>query len=148
MSPPMVAQWGRPGWTFLHCVSFAYETTTPTPDERRQMYVFLRATGDVLPCHRCRRHYAAYLDAHLWDGPASAALANRDALSRFVVDLHNDVNRPLGRPTLPYDVVRHAYEVDCGDDGWMVPAAMGAAAALAVLLLLLVRHRQASSRHA
>lgn len=112
---PRLNQWGAAGWRFLHSVSFSYPAK-PSFEERRHMFTFLRSVGHVLPCKRCRAHYNAYVEARLIV-PSSAPLASREALSRFLVDLHNDVNARLQRPSVHYDTVRYEYEVDCGD-GW------------------------------
>lgn len=81
------------------------------------MFRFLRSVGDVLPCKRCRMHYNAYVFQHVRTAD-SPPLAHREALSRFLVDLHNDVNRRLDRAAVPYEAVRHTYEVDCESHTW------------------------------
>lgn len=140
---PLVGEWGAPGWRFLHCVSFSYGDD-PTAEERRRMFAFVVAVGDVLPCKRCRGHYRAYVGAHLTRGAFSPALADRDALSRFLVDLHNDVNRRLGRPTVGYEEVRRAYLHDGAGGGvgeWLLPAAAALAAGVVVALVLQSRRK-------
>lgn len=76
------------------------------------MFTFLRSVGHVLPCKRCRAHYNAYMSARLTD-PSSPWLTSRETLSRFLVDLHNDVNARLQRPVVDYESVQYEYEVEC-----------------------------------
>ena len=132
---PLVERWGASGWTLLHCVGFSYPEA-PTYAERRDMLAFLTSVGYVLPCKKCRAHYTAYVNTHL-RSPDSPALQNRDTLSRFLCDLHNDVNRRLGRPTMPYEDVRRIYTED--DDWSMV--ALCVAVVLAVAVVMHVRKK-------
>lgn len=136
---PLLAKWGSSGWTFLHSVSFSY-SERPTSQERRDMFVFLQSVGNVLPCKRCRAHYNSYVATHL-RGSFSPALADRESLSRFVVDLHNDVNLRLQRPTVDYESVRHQYEVDA-DDGWLLPAIGIGVLSLAGVMVYRRAHRR------
>ena len=129
---PGLAEWGVPGWRFLHCVSFAYPEAA-APQERQDMFVFLRSVGNVLPCKRCRSHYNAYVGAHLTSS-ASPILVGRESLARFLVELHNDVNRRLGKSEATYEAVRHEYEV--GNDSipvWIVSVLVMVLVVLAVV---------------
>lgn len=72
------------------------------------MYRFLVYFGAVLPCHKCRRHYAAHLRGHVSD-PFGDVLSSRESLSVYLVELHNDVNRRLGKPEMPYVQVKEMY---------------------------------------
>jgi len=139
-----LAQWGPAGWTFLHSIGFSYPEATPTVEEKESMYKFLVHTGAVLPCRRCRRHYAAFVRARLSD-PYCAVLADRESLSRFLVDLHNDVNRRLGRPEMSFERVRALYEGgDGGGDSWTVIVA--AVVVVAVIMAAVVAARKAGYR--
>lgn len=137
-----MTQWGPAGWTFLHCAGFAYPDA-PTLDDRRRMYAFLRSVGPVLPCRRCRSHCEAYVRSHL-PGPHAPPLASREAASRFLVDMHNDVNRRLGKAEVPFDVVQKEYEVEA--DAQWVDGALVASAAVLVLLLVLYLARRVPAR--
>ena len=140
-----LAQWGPAGWTFLHSIGFSYPEATPTVEEKESMYKFLVHTGAVLPCRRCRRHYAAFVRARLSD-PYCAVLANRESLSRFLVDLHNDVNRRLGRPEMSFERVRALYEGgDGGGGSWTVIVA--AAVVVAVITATVVVRKVGSRTH-
>ena len=106
---PLKDEWGAAGWRFLHACSWAYPVR-PTFHEKRDMLNFLMSTGHVLPCSICRTHYNMYTKRHLTQGMESPALQSRAALTRFLVDFHNNVNERLGRATLSYDNARMLYE--------------------------------------
>ena len=134
MFQPLLSKWGASGWQFIHCCGFSY-SETPTGEERRQMYAFLLAVGDVLPCVRCRRHYNAYFGGLTPRGPASHIFDDREALSRALVEMHNDVNHRLGRRTMDYETVRRIYEVDC-TDGWSTAVGCGIGALVVAAIIV------------
>lgn len=61
------------------------------------MHDFLQSLGRVLPCKKCRPNYEKYISDHPFD------LRSRDHLVRWMIDLHNDVNKRLGKPILSYE---------------------------------------------
>lgn len=98
--------WGPPAWKFMHSVTFAYPKSNPTNDDKENMVNFISACGKVLPCIKCREHFRKLLLDH----PPHRYLGSREAISRWLVDRHNDVNIRLNKPTLDYDFVRRQYE--------------------------------------
>lgn len=121
--------WGPSCWHFLHCVGFTYEERA-TSSDRVAMYAFLRSVGDVLPCKRCRAHYKEHIATHV-RGAHAPVLAGREALSAYLVAMHNDVNVRLGKPTVPYAAVRARYMESAHDSEWAVPC-------VAIVVALLV----------
>ena len=121
--PPPIDKWGRSGWQFIHSCAWAYPDH-PADADRRDMAAFLRAVGKVLPCRTCRRHYEAYLAAHM----RASALASRESLTRFLVAMHNDVNLRLGKPLM-------RYEDACGVYGQGEDAVARSRALAAILIL-------------
>ena len=74
------------------------------------MFAFLHAFAKVLPCKRCSTEFRALMTEHLGAHPTNSAhLDSRDALSRFVVDMHNRVNERLGRRPVSYEQARRWY---------------------------------------
>lgn len=100
--------WGPAGWTFLHVASWTYPFV-PTETQRREMFAFLHAFAAVLPCMLCREHWQRYLRETLPDA-ASPHLASREALTRYLVDAHNDVNRRLGKAEFSYAAAQQLYD--------------------------------------
>ena len=102
-----ITSWGPSTWTLYHVVSFNYPDE-PTDDQRQKAYDFLYGIAHMLPCVHCRTHWTKDLEEHV-QSPFSETLSSRDAFSRFLVSGHNEVNRRLGRPQIPYDIVRDWY---------------------------------------
>jgi hypothetical protein len=96
--------WGPEAWNFMHAVTFSYPKSNPTTEEQNNTRNFFKYVGNVLPCLTCRYHFALMLEQHPPD------LQNRETLSKWLVDRHNDVNKRLNKPTLPYDFVIKKYE--------------------------------------
>jgi hypothetical protein len=101
--------WGPVLWFLLHVLSFAYPVE-PSTFDRECMGGILVHLRDVLPCGACRQNIRQTL-ARLrpnWD----RVLSSRDAVSRFVWELHGAVNRTLrGSHYTPpsYDEIRVLY---------------------------------------
>lgn len=79
------SEWGPVGWKFLHACTFG-QSERISPEQQARVRQFFGALGYMLPCPVCQDHYNAYLAEH----PVRAE--TQDALSRWLVDLHNDVN--------------------------------------------------------
>ena len=143
-----MAEWGPAGWTFLHCVGFAYPERA-TAEERQRMYAFLASVGSVLPCRRCRSHCESYVRSHM-RGAGAACLAGREEVSRFLVEMHNEVNARLGKAQVPYEEVKAMYESKEGRMGgsagaWWVDGGIAASAAALVAVIVLYLLSQARS---
>jgi hypothetical protein len=99
--------WGPPMWHFLHTMSFNYPVH-PTAADKRNYGAFITGLQHILPCKYCRDNLKTNFRNH----PLRAChLANRDAFSRYVYDLHEIVNKLLGKSSgLSYCDVRERYE--------------------------------------
>lgn len=84
--------WGPSAWLFLHSIALAY----PGPASKEAYRSFFSILGEVLPCTICQKHYSENFK------DIGEALDSRDALFRWTVDMHNRVNRSLGKPILTY----------------------------------------------
>lgn len=74
------------------------------------MFQFLYGTSKVLPCRLCCQHFNNYVTRFVGDEvDSSLPLQNRESLSRFLVDAHNDVNMRLGKTNVAYDSVKRDY---------------------------------------
>lgn len=95
--------WGPGLWKFLHMISFNYPMN-PTEDQKKLYYDFMLSIGKVLPCKVCRDNYENNLDNIKFQ---INALENRKTFSEFMFNLHNEVNRKLGKSILkkmPQDI--------------------------------------------
>lgn len=99
--------WGPSMWHFMHTMSFNYPVE-PTDDQKRHYMDFILNLRNVLPCKYCRMN----LTNNLATRPIKMChMESRDTFSRFVYDLHETVNRLLGKKSgLSYCDVRERYE--------------------------------------
>ncbi len=84
--------WGPPAWDFLHTITFNYPYR-PTPKEKMKAIIFFETLEDMLPCHSCRKHYQENLAKY----PVRNAVSDRDTLVKWLIHIHNQVNRLLGK---------------------------------------------------
>jgi hypothetical protein len=87
--------WGPHAWFFLHTVTLNY-SDTPTQPEKVAMASFFNSLGHILPCQICQRHYRRHLEYN----PVEQALSSQKTLVKWLVNLHNEVNLTLGKPTI------------------------------------------------
>ena len=95
--------WGPHFWTVMHTVAFSF-SDNPTLQERQAAHNFFTSLQHLLPCPKCRRHCQENLSKTPPD------TTNRDTLSRWSVNFHNEVNKCLNKPIKTYEEVRPMYE--------------------------------------
>ena len=92
-------KWGSSAWVFLHSIALCYPENPSEMDEKHYKMFFL-SLPYVLPCITCQenllRHMSGAVDRF------DRAFVSRDALIRWVIDLHNLVNVSLRKPKLSY----------------------------------------------
>ena len=91
--PPTV--WGPIFWHTVHIAALGY-SNEPNYTQKRAAKEFFEALGHMIPCPTCREHYAV----HIHKFPISPHLDKRVDLFRWTVNLHNEVNKSLGKPVL------------------------------------------------
>jgi len=103
----MTSIWGPPTWHMLHCIGFNYPVQ-PSPEQKREYRDFILSLKHVLPCGKCRKNLIKNFK-HL---PLEEKdLASRETFSRYIYELHEVVNRMLGKKSgLTYEIVRDRYE--------------------------------------
>jgi hypothetical protein len=97
--------WGPHGWIFLHSVTMNYPKQ-PTDQDKHIYRQFFKSLQLVLPCQKCAHHYSENILEH----PIEPALESRDSLVRWLIQIHNEVNLDLGKPTLTYEQVIEEYK--------------------------------------
>jgi hypothetical protein len=102
--------WGPAAWKFLHAATFAYPDD-PTEKHKEDALKLFQSLASMLPCGDCCVNYSNEFSI----ASISKHLHSKDALSRWLVDLHNRVNIRLGKPTLTYDEVAALYPDDTCD---------------------------------
>lgn len=103
----LTSVWGPGLWHYLHTMSFNYPVH-PTSEQKKQYKAFILGLQHVLPCKHCREN----LKKNLRYAPLRACdLDSREGFSRYIYNLHETVNRLLGKKSgLTYDEVRDRYE--------------------------------------
>ena len=97
--------WGPPAWTFLHTVTYNYPEN-PTEDDKRNYHNFFDSLQHVLPCEKCKDHYKQNIQKYDLD----SNLDSREDLVKWLIDLHNNVNKDNGKPVWSYDEVYNKYD--------------------------------------
>jgi len=98
------AIWGPHFWFVLHLVSFHY-SDQPSTAQKEAIRAFYHSVKDILPCGKCRQHYQNYLSHY----PIEPHLDRRMDLVRWVIQVHNFVNKSLGKPVYTEDAVMAIY---------------------------------------
>jgi hypothetical protein len=85
--------WGPPAWFFLHSIAMAYPIN-PNVNDKRSMLAFFDSLAGILPCLKCKIN----LQKHMEKIPLSyKILESRETLYEWVNNLHNEVNKSLGK---------------------------------------------------
>ena len=99
----MKVSWGPSGWKFLHSVTFAYPEQPTLVDKQRYLR-FFKSLAYVLPCPSCRKEFAI-VSRNL----TISKLESQETLSRWLVAVHNSINKRLGKKVVPYNTVKRMY---------------------------------------
>lgn len=103
----LTSVWGPSLWHYLHTMSFNYPVN-PTYEDKKNFKNFIYALKTNLPCKYCRMN----MTKNLKDTPLNKkALKNRDGFSRWMYNLHEHINKMLGKKSgLTYCQIRERYE--------------------------------------
>ena len=105
-----IESWGPKIWSILHITSFSYPSE-PTVHDKHIMYNFYHSLKHLLPCPRCKTHFAESLQYHMNDVECET-LQSRRNLSYYVVELHNEVNKRNGKEEWSYERAEGHYCAD------------------------------------
>ncbi|KAJ3159537.1 hypothetical protein HDU86_001546 [Geranomyces michiganensis] len=112
------AELGRAAWRVLHTMAGKFPTD-PNTDEQQAMQDYIYLFARLYPCGDCARHFKRVLEAH------PPRVSSREAVSQWACDVHNVVNKRLGKPHYDCKEVLAAWGCGCAEDD---PAALAAAA--------------------
>lgn len=103
----LTSVWGPSLWHFLHTMSFNYPVE-PTVEQKQHYREFMLNLVHILPCRYCREN----LKRNFKKLPLLIShMENRETFSRYVYELHEHVNKMLGKQSgLSYCDVRERYE--------------------------------------
>jgi hypothetical protein len=103
----MTSVWGPATWLMLHTMSFNYPIE-PSEDQKKYYYKFFKNLQNVLPCRYCRENLTKNLKTLKL---TKDVMKDRASLSRWVYDLHEKINKMLGKESgLSFEEVRDRYE--------------------------------------
>ena len=86
--------WGEALWKTLHRFSLAYPRNRPSAEQQKAARDFYQSIKYLLPCPFCTLHYSKHFDETFNE----ETVKSRAALVKWVFDLHNAVNKRLGKP--------------------------------------------------
>jgi hypothetical protein len=97
--------WGPKLWYSLHVITFNYPDN-PSIFDKQNYETFFTSLQYVIPCSICREHYKKNLEKN----PIQDHLSDKVSLSKWLVEIHNQVNIMLGKPTMSFEEVVKIYE--------------------------------------
>ena len=98
--------WGNHGWTFLHYITLSYPDDPDQETKNKFKDFFTKIIWNFLPCESCRHNYVRHLDEiPLTDD----ILSSRNKFIYWFVDMHNLVNREIGKKVITYDEFNKLY---------------------------------------
>ena len=118
--------WGSSGWKFLHSITFQYPVK-PTVDDKAHYKEFFNSLKYTLPCQKCAYHYSKHLRKY----PIDNALKSKDDLVKWLIDVHNEVNKSLGKGEYSYQEVIDIYTDEMGN-------VLGRVSVINVIILLIL----------
>merc|ERR1711968_253613 len=104
---------GRRAWFVLHSFAAKYPEH-PSEDDKIAMTNLIAAFGQLYPCKLCRKHLQQQLREPALGPPR---VESRQALSKWVCELHNIVNADIGKPQVSCNSfqIDLMYLKDCGE---------------------------------
>lgn len=92
-------------WVLLHTATYHYpeNPSDKHKEDIRKLIDNIRNRG--LACAICSAHFAAYIGGH----PFEPHITSKDSLFKYFVELHNDVNRRNGKPTITLEHAKTLY---------------------------------------
>jgi FAD-linked sulfhydryl oxidase len=97
--------WGPGAWIFLHSITMNYPKE-PSDDDKQVYYNFFKNLENVIPCEKCGYNYSMNIQKY----PVEPALSSRDLLIRWLIKIHNEVNKETGKREYTYDEVIEEYK--------------------------------------
>ena len=91
-------------WKLLHERAFKY-LDNPSQETKNKVFKFFNEDVKRIPCYTCRKHYTEYTK----DNDLKKACDSRMSLCKFLIDLHNAVNKNTKKPEMSYEDVFKLY---------------------------------------
>ena len=91
-------------WKLLHERSFKY-LDNPSNDVQEKVFKFYNNDVRSIPCYVCKKHYTEFISKN----NLKDACESKDKLCKFLIDLHNDVNKDTKKPIMSYEDIYKLY---------------------------------------
>ena len=95
--------WGPSAWEFLHSIAFAYPEN-PTQEDKTAANNFIHSFACMLPCSVCKDHFKSNIKVLPVD------VSTREKFFDWTVQLHNLVNKQLGKPQFTTTEIFDSYK--------------------------------------
>merc|ERR1712232_565051 len=96
--------WGPPTWFFLHSMTLALPEKVPE-DKQVAIENLMESLTKLLPCPSCGVH----LGEHMQQIPLDPHIGKRDSMVQWMVDIHNLVNKDVGKSEVTKDEMMKEY---------------------------------------
>lgn len=98
--------WGPHVWIFLHSVTLSYPKN-PSETDKQNIKNFFIVVPEILPCPKCRNHFRG----HYSENPLTdEILSSKEKLVKWLISIHNSVNKMNGKPEMSYESVLNMYD--------------------------------------
>ena len=100
--------WGKHLWRAMHYITIAYPDN-PRDRDKENMNQFFQSVGRILPCEKCRIHFAQNLLKYPLNDDV---LSSRYNLINWLRNIHNEVNIEQNKKVWSYQEVIDYYSKD------------------------------------
>lgn len=97
---------GRSTWTLLHTMAAVYPGI-PSADHKKDIINFIYLLSKLYPCGDCAQHFQKLLANH------PPKVGNHDDFVKWMCQVHNVVNKRLGKSTFECERVEERWECGC-----------------------------------
>ncbi len=109
---PQNEEWGPLLWLILHTLAEKagrQDSLITRGDEIRAWPLFLKTIQPMIPCPFCRLHFEDYVQKHPFNLPMDY-YEWKTYIPKYFYDLHEDVNKRLGKPSFPFADLSTTYK--------------------------------------
>jgi hypothetical protein len=122
--------WGSHGWKFMHYITMCYPKN-PTYEQKEHMRNFFSSVQNILPCATCKENFKKKIKIRPLN---DEVLSSNDTLVKWLVDIHNDVNKTLGKKVVKYSELKKMY---FGETDWRMLIIIFIIVLIIILLILM-----------
>lgn len=135
---PSTADWGPILWNLLHGITLKAGRSPLLADELREWQKLLKATGEILPCEHCTKHYHEYSQKHPFTHLTKLSKTEiKSFVTEWYFNLHNEVNASHSKPLFNINDLEATYvTVSLQDQLWRLDPVMKRAIQLSGVSLL------------